>query len=259
MKYSIDTLAYNNNLKNVNPKLKVLFAILCLITSVISTSIVVPIVIFFVMSYLIIFKAKIPKKIYLYLITPAIGFGIFTLVFMSIWYGTNEIFSIPIFSFKISFHKYGLNLGLLVFSRMLGGVSSMLFLALTTPMPQLFYVLRDLKFPSVFIEMLMMIYRYIFVLLDEMIRIKFAQETRLGYKDLKTSYRSLGILAAQLFIRAFEKGEKAYLYMLSRCYDGKLRTLESIENPKLKDVLLIFIFEFILLILVFITKDIRIF
>ncbi len=259
MKYSIDSIAFTNNLKDVNPKLKVLFSLLTLLVIVFSKSFIAPLLVFLISSYLIIFKAKVPAKVYFYLLLPAIGFGLFTVVFMGFWYGSEKIFSINLGFIEIGFTKEGLNQGILVFSRMLGGVSTMLFLALTTPMTQLFYVLRWLKLPKEFVDIAMMMYRYIFVLLDEFITMKNAQETRLGHKDIKTSYKSLGLLMANLFIRTWEKGEKLFITMSSRGYDGEIKVLKEIENPKLIYVIGIIIFEIFILIISILTSNIKVF
>ncbi len=255
---TIDSIAFNNNLRNVNPKLKVLFAILSLVVCVASQSVVVPLIIALIMIYLTLFKAKVPKKVYLTLLSPAIGFGIFTLIFMAFWYGETPIYSFKIFGFTIGFQKEGLEMGLLVFSRMLGGVTSTLFLALTTPMTELFYILRSLGLPSVVVDIAMMMYRYVFVLLDELVRMQNAQETRLGYKDLKTSYKSLGMLASNLFIRTWERGEQLFITMSSRCYNGELKTLEEIKNPKLIYIIGILLFEAFLLAISYLTGDFKV-
>nr|WP_048056464.1 cobalt ECF transporter T component CbiQ [Methanocaldococcus fervens] len=257
MQNTIDNIAFNNNLRNINPKLKVIFAILSLFVCVASKSIVVPLIIAAVMIYLTLFKAKVPKKVYLTLFLPVVGFGLFTLVFMGFWYGEEIICSFKILNFTVGFYKDGLGMGLLVFSRMLGGVASTLFLALTTPMTEIFYILRSLGLPSVVVDIAMMMYRYIFVLLDELIKMQNAQETRLGYRNLKTAYKSLGMLASHLFIRTWEKGERLFITMSSRCYDGELKPLGEIENPKLIYIIGIVLFEIILIIISHLTMDFK--
>lgn len=251
---SIDNIAHTNRLRYINPKLKVIFVILSLIVCVFSQSVIVPLIIATTMIILTLFIAKVPPKIYLGLLSAPIVFGIITVIMMGFIYGNGDIiYSLNILGFKIGFSRYGINMGLLVFSRMLGGVSSTLFLIFTTPMTELFYVLKDLKIPDILLELTMMVYRYIFVLLDELIRIENAQKTRLGYKDLKTTYKSLGILASSLFIRTWEKGETLFITMSARGYNGEFRMFGNIENPKLKYVLLILLFELFLVGLSIIT------
>ncbi len=57
--------------------------------------------------------------------------------------------------------------------------------------------------------------------------IKHAQTVRLGYTNLRRSLYSVAMLASTLFIRSWEQGEKLYLAMNSRCYDGKLTLFET--------------------------------
>lgn len=258
---TIDNIAHNNGLYNVNPKLKVIFAISLLLICVLSNSIIVPLIIAIIMIYLTIFKAKVPLKIYLPLIGTPIGFGIITIILMAIIYSGvgDKLFSIGIFGYNISFYEYGVNMGLLVFSRMLGGVACTLFLVLTTPMTKLFYVLKELRVPSSILDIAMMMYRYIFVLLDEAIRIENAQKTRLGYKDLKTTYKSLGILAANLFITSWDRGERLFIILNSRGYNGNLKLLSKIESPNIKYILLILAFDIFLIIIIYLTKDFKVF
>jgi len=256
---TIDHIAHTNRLRHTNPKLKVLFALSMLLIALFSKSIVVPLIIAFIMITLTIFVAKVPLKIYLLLLATPLGFGILTVILMGyIYVGGNELFTIEIFNFKISIYSHGINLGLLVFSRMLGCVASTLFLALTTPITELFYILKELKIPSAILDIAMMMYRYIFLLLDEMIRIMNAQNTRLGYRNLKTTYKSLGTLAAILFIRAWERGEKSFIIMSSRGYNGDLKLINKIESPPVKYLLLIIILDIFLIILSYLTTDFKV-
>jgi len=252
----IDNIAHYNKLRHVNPKLKVIFSISTLLICVFSKSVVVPLIITFIMVYLTLFKAEVPKNIYLKFMGAPIGFGLITVILMAFIYGQGDaLYSLNLFGFDISLYRYGAELGLLVFSRMLGGVASTLFLTLTTPMTELFYVLKEMRVPNAMLDIAMMMYRYVFVLLEEMIRTENAQKTRLGYRNLKTTYKSLGLLASNLFIRTWDRGETLFITMSSRGYDGDLKILGNIENPELKYLLMVGVFELVLIIMAYITKD----
>ena len=93
------------------------------------------------MSVLIIFKAEISWKFYLKFFTIPLSFGLITFVFMAIFFGNGtNILELGIFNLAVT--SDGFNLGSLVFTRMLGGFTCMAFLALTTPMSELFSVLE---------------------------------------------------------------------------------------------------------------------
>jgi cobalt/nickel transport system permease protein len=254
---TLDGYAHSNGLRNANTYFKVLFAIVTMIVNLVSTSPVVPITIFLIMTFLILFKANIPSKFYLKFITIPFTFAFITFVFMAIFFGVGT----PILNFGI-FHLAvtvdGFNLGLLVLARIMGGFSCLAFLALTTPITELFSVLENIKIPKILLEIAMLMYRYIFVFLDEAINMYHSQETRLGYSSLKKTYKSMGMLASNLFIRTWMKGEQIYITMESRCYDGTLKTFKTHENISIKNLLILILFESSLLLGTYLTWGLKI-
>ena len=112
------------------------------------------------------------------------------------------------------------SLAVLVLSRTFAGMCSLYFLALTTPMTSLFDVLQRLRFPQEFVDLAMLIYRYIFVFIGEAISIHNAQVMRGGYHSFQSWISSFSMLASMLFIRTWDRGEAIFLSMDSRCYDG---------------------------------------
>ena len=259
---TLDNYAHSNNLKDVNTYFKVLFGMLTMIMSLLSTSPVIPLIITFFMSFLIIYEAKIPWKFYLkFLLVVPVTFGVITFVFMAIFFGVGTPV-LPLGIFNLAVTSDGFNLGFLVFARMLGGFSCLAFIALTTPMTELFSVLELAKIPQIVLEIAMLMYRYIFVFLDEAINMYHSQETRLGYSSLKKSFNSLGMLGSNLFLRTWVKGEQAYVAMESRCYDGSIKTLRepgSIKSIGTRNLILLVLFEVALAYGVYITANFSIF
>lgn len=258
---TLDNYAHSNNLKDVNKYFKVLFAILTMMVSLISTSPVIPLIVAFLMSFLIIFEAKIPWKFYLKFFFIPFTFGFLTFIFMAFFFGVgNHVLELGIFNLAVT--EDGFNLGILVFARMLGGFTCLAFLALTTPMTELFSVLELAKIPKIVLELAMLMYRYIFVFTDEAINMYHSQETRLGYSSLKKSFKSMGMLGSNLFIRTWLKGEQAYIAMESRCYDGSIKTMqdpESIKSMGTHNLAFLAFFEITLIIGVYITANFKIF
>jgi cobalt/nickel transport system permease protein len=96
-------------------------------------------------------------------------------------------------------------------------------------MADIFVLLHKLHLPAVFIELSMLIYRNIFVMLQEALRMEYAQKMRLGYSDISGSIHALSMLAGNLFIRSWDSAERTLIAMDSRCYDGTIRVL--VEDP----------------------------
>lgn len=213
------------------------------------------------MSFLIIFQAKIPWKFYLkFLFIPFI-FAFITFIFMAIFFGVGaHVLELGIFNLAVT--ADGFNRGFLVFARIMGGFTCLAFLALTIPMTELFSELERLKIPQIVLEIAMLMYRYIFVFLDEAMNMYHAQETRMGYISIKKSFKSMGMLGSNLFIRTWFKGEKSYLAMQSRCYDGSIKTLkepEELRSIGAHNFSLLITFEALLLVGVYLTGSFRIF
>lgn len=255
--HTLDDYAHSNGIKNVNEYFKVLFAILTMLVSLISTSPVIPFTIFFLLSFLIIFKAKIPFKFYLKFITVPFTFAFITFVFMAIFFGVGaHVLDLGIFNLAVT--ADGFNLGFLVFARIMGGFSCLAFLALTTPMTEIFSILEDIKIPQIMVELAMLMYRYIFVFLDEAINMYHSQETRLGYSGIKKTYKSMGMLASNLFIRTWMRGEQIYITMESRCYGGSIKTFKTRKAIGTKNILLLISFESFLLLGTYLTWGLKI-
>jgi cobalt/nickel transport system permease protein len=241
----------------MNPKFKVLFALLTLIICIVSTSPVIPLLIALIISSILIFKAKIPAKFYLKFLAVPVTFALITFIFMTLFFGmTDPWFNIGIFNFVV--YKDGFNLGFLVFSRILGSFACLSFLALTTPMNDIFSILENMKIPKVVVEIAMLMYRYIFVFLEELENMYNSQQTRMGYGNLKNSFRSLGLLVSNLFIRTWVRGEQIYITMESRCYGGSIKTFDIQRKMGIKNIMLLISFESLLLLGTYLTWGLKV-
>ncbi|MCG3209737.1 MAG: Energy-coupling factor transporter transmembrane protein EcfT [Anaerolineae bacterium] len=118
-------------------------------------------------------------------------------------------------------------------TRALGAAAAMNFLALTTPLVDLVELGRRWRIPDELIDIMTVIYRFIFVLLDGVERMRMAQDSRLGYQ---TSYlramNSAALLGSRLFIDAFQRGKRLQIALESRGYSGgSLRVLPAVYIP----------------------------
>jgi cobalt/nickel transport system permease protein len=251
MAHILDDYAVLSPLRYKNNWLKIAIVTFGLLAGVSSNSPIVPFIIAVCMSFATLYFAKVPSLFYFKILAAPAGFVIVSVVIIAFFFGEGaKLFSFDIFGFTLGVSQAGLDMALLVFARTLGGMSCLFFLSLTTPMIELFSVLKATKLPDSFLEIAMMMYRYIFVFLDVAMGVKYAQSVRLGYKDFRTSFRSMVMLGTNLFIRSWEQGEKIYVSMNARCYDGKLIMLDEKRPVKLPELMLTLVY-FALVILVF--------
>jgi cobalt/nickel transport system permease protein len=93
---------------------------------------------------------------------------------------------------------------------------TVILLANTTPFHELLRVLRRIHVPSVFLTLLALMYRYIFVLADEMQRMRRARRSRTFGRRRERTWVLLSRIVGQLFLRSTERAERIYAAMSAR-------------------------------------------
>jgi cobalt/nickel transport system permease protein len=90
--------------------------------------------------------------------------------------------------------------------------------------------------PTILTVIISFLYRYLFVLADEVMRLLRAREARSAVVAGSNSGGSVlwrarvtGNMAGQLFLRSYERSDRVYNAMLSRGYKGELMTMHSHE------------------------------
>jgi cobalt/nickel transport system permease protein len=175
------------------------------------------------MSLITLILAKIPVRLYSQLLVVPLSFALLSSSVVAFIHGTGQtLFAIDLLGASLVVREDGANLALLLISRTFGGMCSLFFIALTTPVIEIFGVLKLLWIPESVIELSMMIYRYIFVFLDQAVMIHNAQIMRLGNAGTKNSLNSFAMLSSVLFLRSWEQGERLMVAMDARCYNGLL-------------------------------------
>ncbi|MCG3148368.1 MAG: Energy-coupling factor transporter transmembrane protein EcfT [Verrucomicrobiae bacterium] len=92
-------------------------------------------------------------------------------------------------------------------------VFTMILLANTTPFSRLLHVVQQLRVPAIFVTTLALLYRYLFVLVDEAERMQRARQAR-TYR--RTRWTVLATVIGQLFVRSTERAERIYAAMCAR-------------------------------------------
>lgn len=131
-------------------------------------------------------------------------------------------------------------------ARVTTAVSYAILLMLTTRWSDLVNTLSALRFPKMFVLILGMAYRYIFLLLDTISKMLFSRKSRAVGKESSVSSWKLnaGIIGA-LFLKSYDMSENIYLAMLSRGFNGDFSHFHADSDPIMKDYL------FLTIVLVF--------
>jgi cobalt/nickel transport system permease protein len=105
-------------------------------------------------------------------------------------------------------------------------VSLVILLALTTPWTDLLASLQSLKIPPALVMILSMTYRYVFVLVGIAQDMSMALKSRTLKPERNRDVRKwLGATIGVLFRRSMNMSELVNLSMVSRGYDGRVRTV----------------------------------
>lgn len=245
----IDKLCYLSKLRYVNPMEKFVFAMLTLIFCMVSRSIAMGLFVIALNSWLTIARGGISAVRYTKLMMVPLAFLAMSTIaiILNISREPLDAFAIPIGSFFITGSRSGLFHALQLIVTALSAVSCLYFLSFNTPMTDILSVLRKLKVPPLMVELMLLIYRYIFVLLDAAYYISTAQAARLGHKNLRTSLKSFGAMVQTLFIRAMKRSSNLYDAMEARGYDGEIRVLDESLPLNRRHCIIIAVFELALL------------
>lgn len=141
---------------------------------------------------------------------------------------------IPLGSLTLKLSAPGLERFISIALKSFLSVQMAIVLAATTSFPDLLQAMRALKVPRLLVAIFGLMWRYLFVLVDEALRLLRARQARSGVSDnpglrsgggVAWRARVAGGMAGSLFLRAFERSDRIYMAMAARGYDGEVRSL----------------------------------
>ncbi|MBI2908460.1 MAG: cobalt ECF transporter T component CbiQ [Chloroflexi bacterium] len=225
----IDRLAYSNHVRAVSPGQKAGTAFSVLVLCLVLDRPAVGLLAAFSMWALATFWAGIPGRVFgrlllaegVFLSVAVVGVAVnvtttatvrdgWGWALGSLWIGANQV---------------SVETAARLVTRALGGVAAMNFLALTTPMVDVIDSLRRLHVPGLLIDLMTLVYRFVFALLDSLTRIYTAQDSRLGYASFRRGMASAAALATQLFVDTYQRSLRLQNALESRGYHLELRVL----------------------------------
>jgi cobalt/nickel transport system permease protein len=115
-------------------------------------------------------------------------------------------------------------------------VQMAILLVAVTRFPDLVHALEHLRVPSILTTIIAFLYRYLFVLTDEALRLMRARESRSAAAAARRGgggalwrARVAGSMVGQLFLRSFERSDRIFNAMAARGFRGHLYTLNPHE------------------------------
>jgi cobalt/nickel transport system permease protein len=227
---TIDRYAYSNRLRLTDPVYKVGVAGVTLVLCLALNSIPVGILSIAWMLCLAVLVARTPVRVFVGVLLAEGAFMVMTTVGVAISVTLKDPTGFAVWAWQagpvwISSSPDRVQLAATLVARALSCASAMNFLSLTTPLVDLIDAARRLRCPPVLIDIMTIVYRYIFVLFESLERMRTAQETRLGYVSFWRGMSSAALLATRLFIETYQRSKRLQTALESRGYVNDLRVL----------------------------------
>ncbi len=93
---------------------------------------------------------------------------------------------------------------------------TVILLSNTTPFAELLRVFRRVRVPALLITTLALMYRYLFVLIEESERMRRARACRTFSRGRRGAWKSLAAVVGRLFVRSTERAERIHAAMCAR-------------------------------------------
>ena len=146
------------------------------------------------------------------------------------------LFTFQLFTWNLTITDMGFLRFVSILIRSWLSVQMAILLVATTRFHDLIHAFEHLRVPAILTTIIAFLYRYLFVLTDEVLRLLRARESRSAASAGNRSgggvlwrAKVAGNMAGQLFLRSYERSDRIYNAMLSRGYTGHLYTLNPHE------------------------------
>ncbi len=235
--FIIDRIAYTNNLTERHPAGKALISLPALVTILLADSIYIGLSVFIIISVLIIGWAKIKPCTYIKLLSLPFAFivvstlSIVIILHKGSFNPANRLINIGPYYLGVT--DESLTKGLLIFVKTFSCITCFYFFTPTTPMTDILYLLKRMHVPEVLRELILLIYRYIFIFNTYAKTIHTAQKVRLGYGKFAGSLRSLSMLVSTIFIKSYTFSGKYFQALRARGYEGSFRVIHNVTPIRL--------------------------
>ncbi len=241
---NLDFVAQQSAFRHIHPGTKLLLALGSLILCLISPSPVVPLISGIILSLVLIIPGRISPLLYGELLLGPAIFAIMSVVVLLFMLGGGDViwqFN-PVPWINLTITTGSISTSSLVLCRVFGCSISLFFIVLTTPMTDLFNGMKRIGIPIELIDLMMIIYRYIFIIYAQAVEIWQAQVMRLGYSRVREAIRSFSMLCGMLFISSWIAGEDLIRAMDCRCYNGVFPSLDIAEPMQMRSLVPVIVY-----------------
>ena len=143
----------------------------------------------------------------------------------------NEVAGFSLGNYRIAVTQQGIAGALLFITRVITSVSLVILVALTTKHNELLKVLRAIKIPQLFVMVIGMCYRYIYLFVEMLEQIHTAVKSRVGTNvHHKRGRHIVTWNIASLWMRSYQLNNHVYNAMISRGYRGEPKSMHEFNT-----------------------------
>jgi cobalt/nickel transport system permease protein len=223
---ALDTLTYTNRLRHLPPWQKLLFATGSLMLALISHP-PVQLAIACWLSLWTVFYAGVPAGLYRRVVMGITAFLVTSLPVLIINLAdhlpSDAVWGMPLGSWQLYLSSRGIAQAIEILCRSLACTACLLFIAFTVPLVELSSFFTRIGCPVILVELLMLVYRLIFLLAETAQRLLTAQTARGGYRTRRLTLNSAGLLIRGLLQRTVERYHKLSLGVRARGFNDKFQ------------------------------------
>ena len=219
----MDALAYSSRMLNWPPLGKLLLVIAVLVVNVMTSSVITAVAVLIFGLALMAYSTnmRIP-----FMLGVAIGEAILILIvacgIISVNGDTSQpcVWSADFLWMDFYMTVDSFNQAWLVMIRAIAGITVMMAFATSTPIPHLAQALRQIRIPDEICEIVVLIYRYAFLLLERLDTMWSAAGSRLGFSGFRRTMKTTASIAVGIFTSSMNLADKAQVSLDCRGYRG---------------------------------------
>lgn len=217
-----DIFTYRENrLTEVDPRAKLVVALAAILLVLISARLALPLLVA-AAALATLAALRFPAGVVASRLSIPLGMVVVVFVLRLFTIPGALLFSVDLPGFALRATREGLATGALAALRIFAATSVLVLLGMVAPAHALFRALHWFRIPRGLVEIGLLMYRFIFVLLDIAADMATAQTLRLGYHGAARSLRSVGSLAGAVLVKSLDQAARTSEAMVLRGYTGTM-------------------------------------
>ncbi|EMA3640664.1 energy-coupling factor ABC transporter transmembrane protein [Providencia stuartii] len=219
---SLDALSYQSRWRQRDPVAKFALWVLMMILAMCLPSIGRAVLLLCIAAFTCWLLRVSPFRYLKWLLIPFsfLAVGLVAIIISFARSPDNLLWCIQIGQYWIGLDPIGLSTANETFWRSMTALAATFWLMLNMPFEQLIKLMKRGRLPLVLIEQILLTWRFIFIFLEEAAAIYHTQSLRFGYRNLRTSYRSLAMLVTMLFSRVMMRYQRMSVALNVKLYQG---------------------------------------